>query len=167
MPNAGQTRASDSLRGSLRKAHRVGNESCLRNGAVVTRRRLVEPPMNAFFTLRPARATLPAGLLLATLLAAGVIPAPGAAQAAETGAYCLRQWPNDHNAYLLCQQLQNRNHLAFRHFLANNNLSERMLAQGRVPDRPVAKAAKYCLDHWSPDYQGIWNCTQRRTRNDP
>lgn len=122
--------------------------------------------MNPFFTARPARDILQASLLLAALLTAGVIPASGAAHAADPGYYCLRQWPNDHDSYLLCQQLQNRNRLRFREFLSDHDLSEKMLEQGRVPDAPAAKAAKYCLDHWSPDYQGIWSCTKRRIRTD-
>lgn len=96
---------------------------------------------------------------------AGVV-ACGAAVAADTvdpGRHCLRQWPNDRDSFLLCQHLQNRNHLSFRRFLAAHGLSEKALEHGEKTGNPVAGAAAYCLKHWSPDYQGVWQCTQRRT----
>ncbi|WP_424822419.1 hypothetical protein [Salinisphaera sp.] len=122
--------------------------------------------MNRCFTSRPVRGLLQASLLLPALWAVGVIPASGVAHAADPAHYCLRQWPNDHDSYLLCQQLQDRNRMRFRQFLSDHDLNEKMLEQGQVPDKPAAKAAKYCLDRWSPDYQGIWSCTKRRTRTD-
>ncbi|AWN15495.1 hypothetical protein [Salinisphaera sp. LB1] len=100
---------------------------------------------------------------LAALLVIGtMLVAASAAAATSSGQYCLRQWPNDRDAYMLCQQLQNRNQLQFRQFLARHDLSEKRLDQGRVPDNPAAKAAQYCRNRWTPDYQGIWSCIKRR-----
>ncbi|MGN8158999.1 hypothetical protein ACS8YF_10015 [Salinisphaera sp. SWV1] len=120
--------------------------------------------MNSLFTPQRSNRAGRACPGLAALLVAGAMLVPASAAAAtSSGQYCLRQWPNDHNTYLLCQQLQNRNQLEFRQFLAQHDLSEKMLDQGRIPDKPAAKAAQYCRDRWAPDYQGIWSCIKRRT----
>lgn len=102
-------------------------------------------------------------VLLTAVAVSGAVFVPTAADARDPGRYCLHQWPNDHDSFLLCQHLQNRNHLSFRRFLSDHGLSEKAIEQGRQTDNPTARAAAYCLKHWSPDYQGIWQCTQRRT----
>ncbi|WP_156962508.1 hypothetical protein [Salinisphaera hydrothermalis] len=105
-------------------------------------------------------------LLVASLTTNAAVPTPAQAQPPDSGLACLRQWPNDRETYLLCQQLQTRNHMAFRQFLTDHGIKENDLFSGRGPDTPIARAAKYCIDHYSPDYQSIWSCTQRRTESD-
>ena len=121
--------------------------------------------MNAFFTLRHATQASRRGLVLAALLAVSAIPASAAILGGDSGHYCLQQWPNDHDSYLLCQQLQNRNQMQFRQFLSDHDLNENMLAAGHVPATPAAKTARYCRDRWAPDYQSIWSCIKRRTHD--
>lgn len=123
--------------------------------------------MNASLAVRLGRGVLYASLLLlATIAANTAISKPASAQLPDPGRFCLREWHSDHDAYLLCQQLQTRNHIAFRQFLSDHGLNENDVSAGRAPDSPIARAAKYCLDRYSPDYQSIWGCTQRRTEKD-
>lgn len=114
-------------------------------------------PNNINRRLRRARA----GLILV-----GVVLAPSATMAADPGRYCLREWPNDRDSFLLCQHLQNRNQLEFKNFLTQNGLNENDLVHGHEHGGATARAARYCLKRWSPDYQEIWSCTQRRTRGE-
>ncbi|HET7314210.1 hypothetical protein [Salinisphaera sp.] len=105
-------------------------------------------------------------LLLGVSLLAGCHIKPRANAApplADPGRFCLRHWPNDRDSFLLCQQLQDRNRLEFYNFLSKNGLSERHLAEQAAAGDPVAQAALYCRKHGVPDYQRVWNCTQRHT----
>lgn len=107
---------------------------------------------------------LPAIVLLAAIpfIAACHIQPVTGQQAMAPGRFCLQQWPSDRNAYHQCQQLQSRNRWSFRHFLAQNGLSEADLVQQAAAGDSVAQAAQYCLKQGAPNYERIWRCTQRR-----
>lgn len=143
-------------------AHLATEQSLHTHGAVLAGCRQVVPVMHSSFSSRLVRRSANSSLLLAGLVVASAVLMPATARADDPGRYCLRSWPNDRDSFLLCQQLQGRNHLQFRTFLSEHGIDEQKLEQGRVPDNPAARTAKYCLDRWSPDYQAIWGCTKRR-----
>lgn len=101
-------------------------------------------------------------VLLGVWLLSGCQVGPYTEPPPDPGRYCLQQWPSDREAYLMCQQLQNRNRSEFRAYLSRHGLSEQDLAQPAADGDPVARAARYCLEHGAPDYQRVWDCTQRR-----
>ncbi|WP_423822258.1 hypothetical protein V5738_18205 [Salinisphaera sp. SPP-AMP-43] len=106
-------------------------------------------------------------LLLGIGLLSGCQVGPYTEPPPDPGRYCLQQWPSDREAYLMCQQLQNRNRSEFRAYLSQHGLSEHDLAPPAAAGDPIAQTARYCLEHGAPDYQRVWDCTERRAETSP
>lgn len=100
-------------------------------------------------------------LLAATGLAGAGLLMSGPALAGDAGTYCQQQWPADHDAYSLCQQLQDRNRSEFHGFLHRQGLNEAHLAAPARAGNRSAQIAQLCLHRWRPNYQQVWYCTKQ------